>query len=181
MKWYWIVNRKVTCLSLIGKSLKLVGWIKFMWWNIANIRQGYWFRSEPDETLFRVAGESGAQVSDVAIVDSINFEKDDDVTRAAGSDLPGPGRPVSANWSRKDGSSKLINFKYLIDSRRQGIVSTRYLKSRKFNQSLKTVVSWGYWKGAASYGIGTHNLLRDAERYRTSNIKLTNKCWHTEM
>ncbi|KIN07484.1 hypothetical protein OIDMADRAFT_22363 [Oidiodendron maius Zn] len=82
------------------------------------------------------AGESGAQVFDVTIVDSINFEKDDDVTRAAGSDLPGPGWPVSSNWSREDGSSKLVNFKYLIDSGGQGIL--------------------GYWKGAASYGIGTH-------------------------
>lgn len=58
--------------------------------------------------IFRVAGESDAQVFDVTMVDSINFEEDDDVTDAAGSDLPSPGRPVSANWSRTDGSSGLL-------------------------------------------------------------------------
>ena len=67
-----------------------------------------------------------------------------------------PGRPVSAAWSRKDGSSGRINFDYLVDaSGRAGIISTKYLKNRTFNQDLKNVANWGYWKGAISYGVGT--------------------------
>lgn len=67
-----------------------------------------------------------------------------------------PGRPVSAAWTRKDGSTGNIQFDYLVDaSGRQGLVSTKYLKNRKFNQSLKNVATWGYWEGAKQYAIGT--------------------------
>lgn len=71
-------------------------------------------------------------------------------------DLPNPGRPVSASWSRKaDGTSGVIKFNYLIDaSGRAGLVSTKTLKNRRYNQGLKNVACWGYWKGASSYGEG---------------------------
>jgi hypothetical protein len=64
---------------------------------------------------------------------------------------------VSATWTRKeDGSTGTINFDYLIDaSGRVGIMSTKYLKNRHFNQGLKNVASWGYWKNAGRYGVGT--------------------------
>jgi hypothetical protein len=29
------------------------------------------------------------------------------------------------------------------------------MKNRSFNSDLKNVASWGYWKGAISYGVGT--------------------------
>ena len=70
--------------------------------------------------------------------------------------MPNPGRPVSASWSRKDGSSGVIEFEYLVDaSGRAGLVSTKYLKNRKNNQALKNIANWGYWKGAGKYGQGT--------------------------
>lgn len=31
----------------------------------------------------------------------------------------------------------------------------RYLKNRKYNQSLKNVAVWGYWRGTGMYGKGT--------------------------
>ena len=66
------------------------------------------------------------------------------------------GRPISATWKRKDGTTGSIKFDYLVDgSGRAGIVSTKYMKNRKFNQGLKNVASWGYWKATGQYAEGT--------------------------
>lgn len=70
------------------------------------------------------------------------------------AELPSPGRPVSATWTRKDGSSGLIKFDYIIDaSGRAGLLSTKYLKNRKMNQTLKNIANWGYWTGTSMYGL----------------------------
>jgi len=112
-------------------------------------------RSEADDLIFKHAGKSGAQIFDVVKVNSVNFvpsEHQIDVI----TDTPGPGRAVSATWSRKDGSSGEIKFDYLVDaSGRAGVVSTKYLKNRKSNQGLKNIANWGYWSGAANYAEGT--------------------------
>ena len=106
--------------------------------------------------MFKHAGKSGAQIFDGVKVNSIEF--DDSV----GFDVPADarvgklGRPVSAEWSRKDGSSGTVKFDYLVDaSGRAGIISTKYLKNRKVNVGLKNVASWGYWSGAGQYAMGT--------------------------
>ena len=120
-------------------------------------------RSESDDLIFRHAGKSGAQIFDGVKVQSLDFEK-------SGIDVPEDlkvadiGRPVSATWSRKaDGSSGTIKFDYLVDaSGRAGLVSTKYLKNRKYNQGLKNVASWGYWKGAGQYAPGT---LREGQPF----------------
>ncbi|KAK7709555.1 hypothetical protein SLS64_003613 [Diaporthe eres] len=107
-------------------------------------------RSQADEILFRHAEECGAHVFDCTKVTDIQFEDP-----AAGSDEP-VGRPVSVTWSRKaDGSTGTVNFEYLVDaSGRNGLISTKYLKNRKFNQGLKNIANWGYWKGHGKYGVG---------------------------
>ena len=66
------------------------------------------------------------------------------------------GQPVSASWSRKEnGTSGTIRFKYLVDaSGRAGLVSTKYAKTRKYNQGLKSIATWGYWKSAGTHGPG---------------------------
>nr|GAT57884.1 predicted protein [Mycena chlorophos] len=47
-------------------------------------------------------------------------------------------------------------FDYLIDATgRAGLLSTTYLKNRRFNSSLKNIAVWGYWRGAGTYGVGT--------------------------
>ncbi|KAI9039370.1 uncharacterized protein KD926_009513 [Aspergillus affinis] len=108
-------------------------------WNI--------IRSEADQLLFEHARESGATVFDGVRVKDIEF------VPHASSPL---GKPVSASWSRNDGSSENIRFKYLLDaSGRAGIISTKYMKNRHFNQGLKNQAVWGYWEGASIYGEGT--------------------------
>lgn len=110
--------------------------------------------------MFRHAGRSGAKIFDQVKVNSIEFE----LSTATGvvngeGEVPNPGRPVSASWkSKADGTSGVITFDYLVDaSGRAGIMSTKYLKNRKMNESrqLKNVASWGYWENAADYAPGT--------------------------
>ena len=63
---------------------------------------------------------------------------------------------MSANWTRKKGQNGTIKFDYLVDaSGRAGIVSTKYMKNRHFNQGLKNVATWSYWKGVTPYGMGS--------------------------
>lgn len=108
--------------------------------------------------MFQHAGKSGAKIFDGVKVNSINFTPLGDENAGMGTETTtsNPGRPVSASWAKKDGTSGEIKFDYLVDaSGRAGIVSTKYLKNRTFNQELKNIANWGYWKGAISYGIGT--------------------------
>ncbi|CDO75697.1 hypothetical protein BN946_scf184585.g10 [Trametes cinnabarina] len=65
-------------------------------------------------------------------------------------------RPRSILYETAFGGKGEITFDYLVDaSGRAGIMSTKYLKNRKFNVSLKNVAVWGYWKSAGMYGRGT--------------------------
>ena len=106
--------------------------------------------------MFRHAGKCGAEVFDGVKVNSIEFVPPKDPNTTEESGTPDPGRPVSASWSRKDGSSGQIKFDYLVDaSGRAGLVSTKYLKNRKNNQGLKNIANWGYWKGAEDYAVNT--------------------------
>ncbi|KAI0842124.1 hypothetical protein F5Y06DRAFT_306973 [Hypoxylon sp. FL0890] len=109
-------------------------------------------RSEGDELLFRHAAECGVKTFDETKVVSIDFQKDD---RSISPN--NVGRPVSVTWARKDGNSGSISLEYLVDaSGRAGLVSTKYLKNRSYNQGLKNIASWGYWKGGGIYGVGTY-------------------------
>lgn len=112
-------------------------------------------RSEADHLMFKHAGENGADVFDGVKVNGIEFEPLDGMpAEPSASEL---GRPVSASWSCKaTGAKGAIGFDYLVDATgRAGLVSTKYMKNRRYNQGLKNVASWGYWSGAASYGVGT--------------------------
>ncbi|KAK4151594.1 tryptophan 2-halogenase [Chaetomidium leptoderma] len=105
-------------------------------------------RSESDLLMFQHASQSGARTFDGTKVESIEFEPTGD-----GEHL---GQPVAAKWLRKDGSLGTIEFDYVVDaSGRAGILSTKYMKNRKFNEGLKNVATWGYWKGAKTYAPGT--------------------------
>ncbi|KAH8721626.1 RadH flavin-dependent halogenase [Ilyonectria robusta] len=112
-------------------------------------------RSEADELMFNHAGESGARTFNGIKVNSVNFE-DFEGEFPVGEKVANPGRPVSAQWSGKDGSSGTIKFKYLVDATgRAGITSTKYLKNRKFNAGLKNLAIWGYYKGWTHWAEGT--------------------------
>ncbi|KJK64105.1 O-methyltransferase [Aspergillus parasiticus SU-1] len=106
-------------------------------------------RSEADELLFKHAAECGVKTFDDTKVASIEFAPSEDVNPL--------GRPVSATWTRKDGTSGTLAMDYIVDaSGRNGLISTKYLKNRTFNKGLRNVASWGYWKGGGVHGVGTH-------------------------
>ena len=113
-------------------------------------------RSEADNLIFRHAEKSGAKVFDGVKVDSLEFLPNGDVDHSNHFDPTNPGRAVSATWARKeDGTSGKIDFEYLIDaSGRYGLMCCKYLKNRKYNQGLKNIAHWGYWRGAGTYGVG---------------------------
>lgn len=113
-------------------------------------------RSEADELLFRHAGKSGAKIFDGVKVESIDFNESSGIHVPEDSKVANLGRPVSATWKRKDGSTGSIKFEYLVDaSGRAGLVSTKHMKNRKYNQGLKNVAMWGYWTGAGQYAPAT--------------------------
>ncbi|KAI1099511.1 FAD/NAD(P)-binding domain-containing protein [Jackrogersella minutella] len=132
-------------------------------------------RSEADEMLFKHAGNCGAKTFDSTKVASLEFEPHvatDATPQADGANL---GRPVSATWTRKDGSSGVISFEYLVDaSGRQGLLSTKYLKNRKYNQGLKNVANWGYWNGGSVYGPGTY---KEGSPYFEALNDASGWCW----
>ncbi|TCD66634.1 hypothetical protein EIP91_001101 [Steccherinum ochraceum] len=103
-------------------------------------------RAEFDDLLLKNAARSGAQVYEGHAITDIQFEGD-----------PQSSRPVSASWrSKSSGHSGTITFDWLIDaSGRMGMMSTKYLRNRTYNSSLKNVAWWGYWTGAGRYKPGT--------------------------
>ncbi|KAI8992929.1 FAD/NAD-P-binding domain-containing protein [Trametes punicea] len=73
-----------------------------------------------------------------------------------GSNAARLGRPRSVLYETAFGGRGEIAFDYLVDaSGRAGLLSTKYLKNRRFNASLKNVAVWGYWKNTGMYGKGT--------------------------
>ncbi|KAJ7715075.1 putative halogenase [Mycena metata] len=101
-------------------------------------------RADFDEILLRNASENGVHVLEGVSVNSIKFAVENDK------------KPVSAAWKSDTGATGEVKFKWLVDaSGRNGIISTKYLKNRKFNQALRSVAFWGYWTGAGMYAPGT--------------------------
>ncbi|KAI0251931.1 hypothetical protein BJV78DRAFT_399245 [Lactifluus subvellereus] len=99
-------------------------------------------RSEFDKILLDHAEATGTQVFQSTKVTSLNFSGE---------------RPISAQWAHGPPSeSGTITFDYLIDaSGRTGLMSSRYLKNRRFNASLKNVAMWAYWRNTDLYARGT--------------------------
>lgn len=131
-------------------------------------------RSESDELIFRHAGKCGAKIFDGVKVNELSFEPSG-IEIPEESKVADLGRPTSATWSRKDGTSGSIKHKYLVDaSGRVGLVSTKYMKNRKYNQGLKNVASWGYWKGTGKYAVGTD---REGQPYFEALTDASGWCW----
>ncbi|KAG6856196.1 hypothetical protein H0H87_006736 [Tephrocybe sp. NHM501043] len=98
-------------------------------------------RSEFDELLLRHASASGAKVFEGLRVTDIKFSGE---------------RPISTVYEAEGGKAGEIKFDYLVDaSGRTGIMSTKYLRNRRFNKSLKNMAFWGYWRGGGRYSAGT--------------------------
>ncbi|KZT28366.1 putative halogenase [Neolentinus lepideus HHB14362 ss-1] len=111
-----------------------------------NPNNGAWnvVRSEFDAILLRHAQDCGVNVFQETAVTEIHFGEDKET-------------PVSALWCSKDTNlTGRICFDWLIDaSGKTGIMSTKYLRSRAFNKSLRNIALWGYWTGAGIYCPGT--------------------------
>ena len=84
--------------------------------------------------MFRHAGECGAKIFDGVKVKSIEF--DTTAAAPAENDLPNPGKPIAAMYEVKaTKETGRITFDYVVDaSGRAGVLSTQYLKNRRFNQ-----------------------------------------------
>ncbi|KAG2366743.1 hypothetical protein BDR07DRAFT_1449238 [Suillus spraguei] len=102
-------------------------------------------RSAFDKMLIDHAASCGAKVFEQTSVKSLRFSATE------------PSRPVAAEWLRSvDGETGEISFDYLVDaSGRVGLMSTKHLRNRHVNASLKNIALWGYWTGAGSYGLNT--------------------------
>ncbi|KAG5650277.1 hypothetical protein H0H81_012767 [Sphagnurus paluster] len=111
------------------------------------------------------ARTSGASVYELTKVTNISFssEDPDKPVSVAWSHTPPP-KPISLPVSLSSEEDKPVStpvtgtttFDYLIDATgRMGIMSTKYLKNRHFNASLKNVAVWGYWTNTGVYGVGT--------------------------
>ncbi|KAF7342923.1 hypothetical protein MSAN_02008800 [Mycena sanguinolenta] len=101
-------------------------------------------RADFDELLLRNASENNVKVFEGVSVNALKFSPTNDK------------QPVAAEWKSDDGKTGTINFNWLVDaSGRTGIMSTKYLKNRKFNKALRSVAYWGYWTGANMYAPGT--------------------------
>ncbi|KAG1865902.1 hypothetical protein DFJ58DRAFT_863667 [Suillus subalutaceus] len=102
-------------------------------------------RSAFDKMLLDHAASCGAKVFEQTSVKAFRFS----VTESS--------RPVTAEWLRAaDGETGVISFDYLVDaSGRSGLMSTKYLRNRHFNASLKNIALWGYWTGVNTYGMNT--------------------------
>lgn len=131
-------------------------------------------RSEADHLMFQHAEKSGAKTFDEVRVSSLEFT-DSDISLPDPA-TANPGKPTAALWSRKaDGSSGTIKFDYLVDaSGRFGLMSTKYLKNRKFNQGLKNIANWSYWKNAGVYAEGTH---REGQPFFEALSDASGWCW----
>ncbi|KAF7321049.1 FAD/NAD(P)-binding domain-containing protein [Mycena chlorophos] len=102
-------------------------------------------RSLSDELMLRHAAKSGANVIEETKVTEVEFKGEGDAAQ-----------PVAAVWKNKAGETGKITFDFVIDaSGRNGIISSKYKKTRVFNDNLLNVASWGYWKGTGRYAVGT--------------------------
>ncbi|KAG6885241.1 hypothetical protein C0993_004535 [Termitomyces sp. T159_Od127] len=98
-------------------------------------------RSQFDDLLLRHASASGVKVFEGVKVTDIRFSGE---------------RPVSAIYETEGNKRDEIHFEYLIDaSGRTGLMSTKYLKNRRFTNTLMNMAFWGYWAGGIKYAQGT--------------------------
>ncbi|MFJ6616315.1 NAD(P)/FAD-dependent oxidoreductase [Kitasatospora sp. NPDC091335] len=92
-------------------------------------------RSEFDHILLNNAEELGVNVRQGVRVTEIEFDQ---------------GRPVKAHWASTDDRSVTgeIAFDFLVDaSGRSGVMATKYLKNRRYQEAFKNVAVWSYWRG----------------------------------
>ncbi|MEV5385833.1 NAD(P)/FAD-dependent oxidoreductase [Streptomyces sp. NPDC052721] len=92
-------------------------------------------RSEFDHMLLNNAAELGVNVRQGVKVTELEFNE---------------GRPVKARWAATGDRSLTgeISFDFLVDaSGRAGLMATKYLKNRHYQEAFKNIAVWSYWRG----------------------------------
>ena len=133
-------REKLEAHGFIRKYGGYFSWGKDSWvLDFQDLHHPYGFeviRSEFDQLLLEHSRSQGVRVFEGRKVQSLSFDGE---------------RPYCAQWADKDGTSGEMAFDYLVDaSGRAGIMSTRYLKNRRFHEAFQNVAIWGYWTGAST-------------------------------
>ncbi|MEE1840852.1 NAD(P)/FAD-dependent oxidoreductase [Streptomyces sp. NPDC007076] len=92
-------------------------------------------RSEFDHILLDNAQRLGVNVRQGVKVTELEFHE---------------GRPVKARWAATGDRSETgeISFDFLVDaSGRSGVMATKYLKNRHYQEAFKNIAVWSYWRG----------------------------------
>jgi flavin-dependent dehydrogenase len=146
------VRDKVESVGFVRKYGGYFAWREDSWetkWGDPATGGQYGFqvvRSQLDHILLEHSKSSGASVSQPYEVTELEFDDE---------------RPKAALWrERGTGNTGRISFRYLIDaSGRAGIMTTKYLKNRRFNESFQNVAVWGYWRGFKLPNIGPSGAI----------------------
>jgi flavin-dependent dehydrogenase len=156
------VKSKVRDHGFLVKSGAILNWGEERWtfdWAKLPGRNKSSFqvkREEFDTILLTHAKECGSKVMEGVTVSSIAFEGD---------------RPVSVTWTRKfcstaseeekkQPTSGTTTFDYLIDcTGRNGILCTKYLKCRVWNNAFKNIAVWSYYKGVKPHESQLQNPI----------------------
>ena len=95
-------------------------------------------RSEFDHILLRHAAELGALVHEQ--------------TRATEVEFDPTGQATAVHWANEAGGSGRVQTRYVIDASGQaGLLATRHLRNRIFEDEFANVALGSYWKGALPY------------------------------
>jgi flavin-dependent dehydrogenase len=102
-------------------------------------------RSEFDRILLDHAKSVGVDVLESTQVVELVFEGE---------------RPIAADLVASDGRHSRLPFDVLADaSGRAGLMSTRYLRNRRFHDAFQNVAVWGYWRSAKRLPVGPEGAI----------------------
>lgn len=104
-------------------------------------------RSEFDHILLEHAKELGVRVHEATKVTELVFDGE---------------RPVAALWASSDDRSRAgrIDFDFLVDaSGRAGVMATKYLKNRHYQEAFKNIAVWSYWRGVKPLDRGPKGAI----------------------
>jgi flavin-dependent dehydrogenase len=106
-------------------------------------------RADFDQILLEHAKSQGVTVLEGAEVKRLRFDG---------------ARPRTAIWSPSGQGNRTqaqeIGFDFLIDaSGRAGVMTTRYLRTRRYHEVFKNIAVWGYWDGAKKLPVGPEGAI----------------------
>jgi flavin-dependent dehydrogenase len=94
-------------------------------------------RAEFDELLLDHASEQGAKIFEETRVNTLRFEG---------------ARPVALSWTQPDGQTGQLEFDYLVDaSGLAGIMASKYLKNRDYQENFANVAVGRYYRNYLPY------------------------------